>query len=148
MFYVRVTKKIKVHQMLNKLAVFNCIIFFSLLKFVKIRFQLGAKDLLQLWGQPSIDTIDGITKKECEKARCNLPIPRELSVAAAAAAAAAAAVDTDDIVVSTAASPAFFTRRAGCAYTRASASTRRRCRRANTSDETEANSCGYAIRVW
>lgn len=141
--------------MLNKLAVFNCTIkssiFFSLLKFVRIRFQLGAKDLLQLWGQPSIDTIDGITKKECEKARCNLPIPRELSlrsVAAAAAAAAAAAVDTDDIVVSTAASPAFFTRRAGCAYTRASASTRRQCRRANTSDETEASSCGCAIRVW
>jgi len=58
-----------------------------------------------------------------------------------------AAVDTDDIVVSTAASSAFFTRRARCVYTRAPASTRRRCRRANTSDEAEASSCGCAIRA-
>jgi len=43
-------------------------------------------------------------KKGCEKARCNLSVPREQSLQSSAAAAAA---DSDDVVVSTAASPAF-----------------------------------------
>lgn len=71
--------------------------------------------------------------------RCNLLVPRELALRLAAA-------DTDDVVVSIYRSiPSVLTRCAGCAYTRAPASTHvADAGRPNTSDGTATSACGCA----